>query len=240
MSHRATITNLSIFATATDTTGQDISASITLMHAHHTTTSLTKRIHSPLNCPPPWINFINVEARCNRTSSPQAWTMHCRPPEDHFDLDPVDTAGSCLPSEICVERVFFEIPAFFVREAYCISTQTFVRIATVLGRQSFGSVQINNRVGNMFYQNLAADAVLTGPSMTTSLLAQELHLSAYAKLASVGNVPHFGSLPNGTAGCEGCYDVELQPVPEAADLLDARVVLPVGAGPGMLFLTTVS
>ena len=86
---------------------------------------------------------------------------------------------------------------------------------------------------------VAADAVLTGQSTTTSVQAQSFSLRALKQLPSIQNVPHFAILINGTMSCQDCFNIGLDPIPQSADLLRADVVLQ-QATPGYLYLTTIS
>ena len=80
---------------------------------------------------------------------------------------------------------------------------------------------------------VAAQAVLTGDTNTTNLIADSLSIIA------VQQKPVFQVLPNGTARCTECSSVGLQPLPVGTEMLSARMALKRPAA-GHLFLTTLS
>ena len=227
------------------------------MHHHYNPPTTQKRdTMRPINtCPPPYTGWILVYSRClrsftapipNQPQTPQAYKIHCItsiPPPYAQDI-----YASCLPTEICIDSDPAPIQPydnFPVTVARCISTDNYRKIASVLAGQEFGSVQIpaNNRNngGGQQQQNSMADAVLTGPTITTSVQAQSMELRALTQLPGVvHNVPHFAAVPNGTWDCNDCFNIGPQLLPGTTDALVASVTLDASVGPALLYLTTFS
>ena len=145
--------------------------------------------------------------------------------------------GTCLPSEICVDQR--DVPQFgiygqFFGTAYCVSTSNFVDIARI---ELEGVAHINLPVPadkeNASPNTVMAEAVLTGETNTTSMLARTMSLKAMKR------DPVLRTLLNGTASCENCYNLALQPLPLDTQMLRAQVVVGEPTR-GKLFLTTLS
>ncbi|MCJ1226804.1 hypothetical protein MMC12_003458 [Toensbergia leucococca] len=237
---------------------------ITLMHAHHSDISLVKRdTFRPVSCngypgldanAEPW---VPKASHCVPAESPQHYVVECFSQSlyaasllanvlsgtDHPLNEVISSTqiirDSCNPTEICVQIdngiVRSGYPA--LQQAICVSTDDYARIATSNDEKvsSSGSYQVPAPPGVYL-----ADAVLTGSTMTTKLEAKSLGLHALKNLGTVNHVPHYAGVASGSAQCENCSLVQLQPVPEGVDLLAADVVIDGGGGTGMLFLTTFS
>ena len=239
--------NFNITSSLTSSTGVDVSRSFNLMYTHLSTSVLTKRITDPtVKCFGPYEGWEDIYSRCNREISPQAYVIYCFIPVlPHGALPPAQAYpgfrvqnGACSQYEICVER---HEPSEFDADrtvAMCVQAEEYRRIQSTAAGSSTGAVQIPG------HQNIdgavAVDAVLTGQSITNSLRAQSITINALQRLVSISNVPHFGITLNGTASCQNCYDVVLQPIPAATDLLTANAVLAPGSKSGVLYLTTMS
>ncbi|MCJ1259231.1 hypothetical protein MMC24_007067 [Lignoscripta atroalba] len=239
--------SIDISSTA-DRSGSDISPTITLMHHHHDTrsssSSLKRDISRPLNdCAADNPGYIFLESTCEPSEGLQAYDIVCERvillgPGCAIFHDQIAIYGNCAPHEICVEG--------HGNTAYCVSTENFVKIAEShvagAGTQATGSIRIpapESGASAGQHAVVAANAVLTGENATMRLEAQSMKLWALHGNLVTADYPILQTVLNGTAACENCSSVELQPVPETADVLVANVLLK-GAGPGVLYLTTIS
>ena len=240
--------NFSISSSLTSSTGIDVTPSFDLMHTHMSASTLTKRIIDPtVQCFGPYAGWEDLFSKCDRDRSPQAYVIYCFIPILHHGALPPAQGypgfrvqrGVCPPNEICVQR---NDPTEINEErtvAMCTPAQAYRRFESTAGdRSSAGAVQIPGHPNN--HGAVAVDAVLTGPSIVNPLKAQSITINALKRLFSVSNIPHFGTTMNGTASCQNCYDVGLQPIPETTDLLTANAVLAPGLTSGTLYLTTIS
>ncbi|MCJ1233755.1 hypothetical protein MMC14_001713 [Varicellaria rhodocarpa] len=217
------------------------------MHTHLSTSLLTKRITDPsVQCFGPYEGWEDLLSRCTREISPQAYVVYCFTPALHHGaLPPAHEYpgfrvqnGACSQYEICVER---HEPNEYDADrtvAMCVQAEEYRRIQSTAAGSSMGAVQIPGHQNNN--GAVAVDAVLTGQSITNSLRAQSITINALKRLFSISNIPHFGTASNGTASCQNCYDLVLQPIPAAIDLLTANAVLAPGSKSGVLYLTTIS
>ena len=228
-------------------TALDVSPSFGLMHTHLSTSALTKRITDlSVQCFGPYTGWDDIHSECQREISPQAYVIYCFTPVLHDgNLPPAQEypgfrvqRGACPPNEICAQR---NEPNEMHEErtvAMCVSAEAYRGIGSTAGGSSTGSVQIPGHLNN--HGAVAVDAVLTSQNITQSLRAQSITINALERLFSISNIPHFGTTPNGTTSCRNCYDVGLQPIPAATDLLVANAMLAPGSKSGMLYLTTIS
>lgn len=218
------------------------------MHYHHTTAHSKRDVARAMN------DCTGAEGRgvrfilsvCLRewghppTLDPRAYRMICRSSPyigpGAVLFHPVNSylTGSCLPHEICIDRLTG--PPDNTRVAYCVSTDNYRKIAKTLGRKEFGSIQIPADQPNA-QQKLLVEAVLTGPTVDSSVRAQSMKVTALKKLAAINNVPQYGPLPRGAWACTDCWKIGPVAMPKGSEQISAAVTLAAGAA-GVLYLTT--
>ena len=140
--------------------------------------------------------------------------------------------GDCLPHEVCIDgRRPAGIPFLPGQAAFCVSTLNFVEIATdQLNSLAVLDVAVpNNTAGQA--KTMAATAILTGKTNTTSLLAAKMTISA------INHGPIQRPLVDGAVVCENCSSVDLPALVAAMQTLQAEVIME-QPEPGNLFLAT--
>ncbi|MCJ1230189.1 hypothetical protein MMC12_006861 [Toensbergia leucococca] len=150
----------------------------------------------------------------------------------------------CLPSEICVHMPVWDYPPGqltpdghgSIALASCVSTDNYRKIAAVLSGKEFGNIQVSTSApgGN---QKVLVDVLLTGPTINTTAVAQNMKLTALTQLSTTHHFPHYGSLPGGSWLCADCFNLGPYILPQATNLLSASVTLAGGAA-AVLYVTT--
>ncbi|KAL9111399.1 MAG: hypothetical protein Q9187_007928 [Circinaria calcarea] len=200
--------------TLTDSTGEDISSNVTILHNYRNLPSPTTRKRAAsriINQCPPQYRF--AYSHCNRGLSPQ----------------------SCHPTEFCVDP---GKQASLYKTAFCISTNDFVVLARNEMERSMaaGAGQLGiPPTGQKVY---AVEAILTGLDPHRSVIAQSMRIQAM-RYGTFHGGPAWLPVRGGDSHCKGCASTGMVEVPDGTERFEVYVVL--GArmvvGGAMLWIT---
>ena len=79
---------------------------------------------------------------------------------------------------------------------------------------------------------------MTGLDGTTSIFAETLSIQTQT-YQMIGNVPVWGSLPNGTDECHNCPSVDIHPIPVGTKRVVVNVVLQAATAAALMYLEAV-
>ena len=173
-----------------------------------------------------------TDSHCVSDTGIRAVLVFCRHSLDHYVERSIHQ--SCGPTEIC-----YQFGPLLSRRAYCLTTTHFLEVEVASQQHPHGTILIEAPQLEKGRRTMAAEAILTDDTTTTSLQAQSMELRALVRQAH-SNVPVLREAAHGNSICQNCFNVTLNPVPETANVLAASVTLKAGENGGILYLATVS
>lgn len=227
--------------------GTDLTSSMTILHSHLTPSKVQRRSHTSvpiLQCPLDGTYTLGEKyisrSWCQHRTSPQAYETLCIGPTQQSDgtypqYHLIDQ-GNCADDEICVGSDS-ESGVTGPVQAYCVSTDQFVRIGqnpSGLGVASSAVVtaNLNPAAYDKRGTYLTVEAVVTTFYNRTSLFATSMVMQAQA----YDRV--WRTVGGGISDCLRCPSVTLAPFPVLAQRVKIDVVLPENSPTGLLWLAS--
>ena len=222
--------------------GTDLTSSMPILHSHISLSKLQQRSYTlvPISqCPVDDTlgETYTTRSWCQHRSSPQTFKTLCSGPQPQgAQTTPqyqLINHGTCAEDEICVGSDSIDGTAPV--QAYCVSTDHFVRIGhdqSGIGVASSAVVtaDFNPAIYNNRGTNLTVEAVATTLDNRSSLIATSMVVQAQA----YGSV--WRTVPGGDNECLRCPSVTLAPFPVTAQRVKIDVVLSENSPAGLLWL----
>ncbi|MCJ1231855.1 hypothetical protein MMC12_008534 [Toensbergia leucococca] len=224
-----------------DPNGNDVSDKVSVsfnIHNISSANSLQKRAAHAITriCPP---GFTFGGSLCRAFTSPQAYVALCAVyfPRTRTVGDSDAELGQCPRDQICVNGVPPPGPIVHPYQAFCVDRVASFKIAQSISAGTFpGTVTEGLNIGGS--NSYALGAILTGLDGTTSIFAETLSIQTQT-YQMIGNVPVWGSLPNGTDECHNCPSVDIHPIPVGTKRVVVNVVLQAATAAALMYLEAV-
>ena len=214
--------------------GTDFTSSMPILHSHLPLSKLQQRSHISVpitKCPLGGMWTSN--SWCQHNKSPQASETFCfgasrqagrTSPQTHFISE-----GRCANDEICVGSE--DIGGANPIQAYCVSTDNFVRIGRGPSASSLAA-SFNTAVYNNSGSHLTVEAVITSLNKQSSVFAASVVMQAQAYDTV------WRTVAEGSIDCLRCSSLTLAPFPLTAQRVKIDVELSEGNPAGLLWLAS--
>lgn len=214
--------------------GTDFTSSMPILHSHLPLSKLQQRSHISVpirKCP--LGGMWTSDSWCQHNISPQASETFCiGPPRQAGRTSPqthLINEGRCANDEICVgsEEIGETTPV----QAYCVSTDNFVRIGQGPSASSLAA-SFNPAVYNNSGSHLTVEAVITSLNKQSSVFAASVVMQAQAYDTV------WRTVAGGSNDCLRCSSLTLAPFPLTAQRVKIDVELSEGNPAGLLWLAS--
>ena len=223
-----------------DHTGRDISDRTAIFHNQSPslqTLDNKRSLSRAANiCPPNQRYSAFWYSQCNRSVSPQAYSVVCLPPENEGGLHAFEFRifdGHCAPSEFCVDSHLDGQTS----TAFCISGHDFFLYAQkkTTEANTVGSASLGIPATDQ--PSYAVEALLTASNLQKSIFAASLNIQAQ-RIINVHGTPLWQPLGGGTNQCSNCASIGLDAVPDGTQRFSVNAVLPAGVSASEIWLTS--